>query len=252
LLSPLGLAWRLNRNSTLGWVIGGAVFGIGIGSLGGMVSEGLGGNQGLTEMMEQLAGGPGALTDIFFAAMMNTFGALAAGYVIQALLRLRTEEAGGPAEAVLATAVGRFRWVAAFLTVTVLGAAAMLVAAGAGTGIADAASGGHTGVGTLIGAGLAQLPAALTLAGFVVLAYGGLPRLVVTLAWVGLAVSLACGLFGDLLGLPQVVRDLSPFSHVPAIPAVEPTPTPFLALTAVAVALAAAGMALFRRRDLVP
>ena len=252
LLSPLGLAWRLERNSTIGWVIGSAVFGVGIGSLGGVVNEGLGGNQGVTEMMEQLAGRPGALTDVFFAAMMNIFGALAAGYVIQALLRLRTEEAGGPAEAVLATSVGRVRWVAAFSTVTVLGAAAMLVAAGAGTGIADAASGGHTGVGTLIGAGLAQLPAALTLAGFVVLVYGGLPRLVVTLAWTGLAVSLACGLFGDLLGLPQAVRDLSPFSHVPAIPAVDATPGPLLALTAVAAVFAAAGMALFRRRDLVP
>jgi ABC-2 type transport system permease protein len=104
----------------------------------------------------------------------------------------------------------------------------------------------------LTAAGLAQLPAALTVAGFVVLAFGGLPRLVVALAWAGLAVSLACGLLGDVFGLPQPVRDLSPFSHVPAIPAADPTLTPILALLVVAAALAATGTALFRRRDLAP
>jgi ABC-2 type transport system permease protein len=177
-------------------------------------------------------------------------GVLAAGLVVHALLRLRTEEAGGSAEAVLATAVGRVRWVAAHLACAVGGAAAMLLLAGLGAGIADAAVGGNEGVGTLIAAGLAQLPGALTVAGFVVLAFGGLPRLVVTLAWAGLVFSIAGGLFGDLLGLPQLVRDLSPFSHVPAVPAADLTPGPVLALLAVAAALAATGMALFRRRDL--
>jgi ABC-2 type transport system permease protein len=253
LSSPLGLAWRLNRGMTLGWLIGSAAFGVGIGSLGGVVRTGLGGNQGVADLMGQLAGtGAGDLVDAYFAGMMNVFGALAAGFVVQALLRLRSEEAGGTAEPVLATAVSRVRWVAAHLTCAAGGAAAMLLLAGAGAGIADAAGGGDVGVGTLTAAGLAQLPAALTVAGFVVLAFGGLPRLVVALAWAGLAVSLACGLLGDVFGLPQPVRDLSPFSHVPAIPAADPTLTPILALLVVAAALAATGTALFRRRDLAP
>jgi ABC-2 type transport system permease protein len=134
----------------------------------------------------------------------------------------------------------------------VVGAAAILMVAGATMGIADASSGGDVGVGTLTLAGLAQLPATLALAGFVVLCFGGLPRLVVGLAWAGLAFCIVCGLLGDLFGLPQAVRDLSPFSHVPAIPAVEATATPLVALVLVAAALTAAGMALFRRRDLTP
>jgi ABC-2 type transport system permease protein len=250
---PIGLAWRLNRASILGWVIGSAFFGLGIGTLGDSVNEAFTENQGAADLMGQLAGGAnGALVDLFFAGMMNIYGALAAGFVIQTLLRLRSEEAGGPAEVVLATAVGRARWVASHLVWAVVGAAAMLVVAGASMGISDAASGGDVGVGTLTLAGLAQLPAALTLAGFVVLCFGGLPRLVVGLAWAGLVVSIAGGLLGDLFGLPQAVRDLSPFSHVPAIPAVEATATPLVALVLVATALTAAGMALFRRRDLTP
>lgn len=251
LRSPLGLAWRLNKGSTIGWVIGGAVFGLGIGSLGKTVKDALGTNAGVVEMMEGLAGSGGPdLVAIFFAAMMNTYGALAAGFVIQALLRLRSEEVGGTAEAVLSTAVGRIRWVGSHVACAVVGAAVMLVLAGAFTGLADAASGGDVGVLTLAGAGLAQLPAALVVAGVVVLAFGGLPRLAVGAAWGMLVLSIAFGLFGDLFGLPQAVRDLSPFTHVPAIPAVDPSATPLVALTAVAVALTAAGMALFRRRDL--
>ena len=187
---------------------------------------------------------------MFFAAMMNTFGALAAGYVIQALLRLRSEEAGGTAEGLLATAVSRTRWIGSHVLVTVIGAAVMLLLAGAGAGITDALAGGDVGIGTLALAGLAQLPGALVVAGFVVLVFGALPRLSVALAWAALVVSIACGLFGDLFGLPQLVRDVSPFTHVPAIPAVDPKALPLLALTGVAVALTAAGMALFRRRDL--
>jgi len=251
LLSPTGLAWRLQRGSVLGWVIGSAVFGVGIGALGDMVNQGLGDNKGVADLMAQLAGtGAPDIGDVYYAGMMNIFGVLAAGFAVQALLRLRSEETGGQAEAVLATATGRVPWVASHLACAVGGAAAVLLAAGAGAGIADAAVGGDAGVGTLIGAGLVQLPAALAVAGFAVLAFGWLPRLAVALAWAGFGVSVVCGVLGEIFGLPQSIRDLSPFSHVPAIPAADPTAGPILALVAAAAALTVAGMALFRRRDL--
>lgn len=253
LLSPLGLAWRLNRAATLGWVLAAAAFGVGIGSLGSTLSDAMADKAAPVKLLGQLAGtGRAGLVDTYFAAMMNVFGALAAGYLVQALLRLRGEEAGGSAEALLATALGRTRWVGAHLACAVAGAAAMLLSAGAATGAADAAAGGTAGVGTLTAAGLAQLPAALAVAGFVVLAFGGVPRLAATLAWTALAVSLAGGLLGDVLGVPRPVRDLSPFSHLPAFPAAPAAPGPMLALVLVAGALAAAGLALFRRRDLQP
>ncbi|WP_214107786.1 ABC transporter permease [Acrocarpospora catenulata] len=250
---PLGLAWRLNRGLVYGWVIGAAVAGAGIGSLGATVRDAMTANAGAVKVINQLAGGAGGqLVDVFFAAMMNVFGVLAASFAVQALLRLRAEEAGGPGEAVLATAVGRSRWVAAHLACAAGGAAAVLLAAGVAMGLADAAAGGEEGVLTMAGAGLAQLPAALTLAGFVVLVFGALPRFAVALAWAGLVATIVWGMFGDMLGLPDAVRDLSPFSHVPAVPAVAATPGPILALVGVAAALAVGGMALFRHRDLAP
>jgi ABC-2 type transport system permease protein len=68
---------------------------------------------------------------------------------------------------------------------------------------------------------------------------GGLPRFAVTVAWLGLVVSVAGGLLGDVLGLPRAVRELSPFSHVPAVRAAELNPLPILVLVLVAAALTA-------------
>ncbi|GAA0410875.1 hypothetical protein Acor_14630 [Acrocarpospora corrugata] len=75
LLSPIGLAWRLNRGSVLGWVAGSTVFGVGIGSLGNAVNEAMSGNTGASKLLGPLAGtGRADLVDVYFAAMMNVFG----------------------------------------------------------------------------------------------------------------------------------------------------------------------------------
>jgi ABC-2 type transport system permease protein len=55
---------------------------------------------------------------------------------------------------------------------------------------------------------------------------------------------------GPLLGLPDWVLELSPFEHVPQLPADDFRAGPLLALCAVAAALTAVGMLAFRRRDL--
>ncbi|WP_326559950.1 ABC transporter permease [Micromonospora sp. NBC_01796] len=256
LLGPLGLAWRLQRGTLLGWAVALAVTGVGIGSIGGAVEEGLGGNEGVTRTINNLAGGGGggALVDAFFAAMMALVGALVAGYLVQALLRLRAEESTGRAEAVLATATGRLRWLGGHLVVAMVGAAVLLGLAGVSMGLSYGLSAGDVGgeLAELTGAAYVQLPSALILAGFAVAVFGLVPRMAVGLAWLGFTLCLVLGQFGGLLNLPASVRDLSPFSHVPALPSAEITATPLVVLSAVALAFGAVGLVLFRRRDLTP
>ena len=57
------------------------------------------------------------------------------------------------------------------------------------------------------------------------------------------------GLFAELLDLPSWVVDISPFQHVPAMPADDFALGPLLALTAVAAGLTGVGLVGFRRRD---
>ncbi|QKW05106.1 anibiotic ABC transporter [Streptomyces sp. NA04227] len=255
LLSPLGLAWRLQRGALLGWLVGIAILGATIGAIGKSAADALEDNADLTDTLGKIGGGGTDDTaGVFFASMMVMVGAVAAGFTVQALLRLRAEETSGRLEAVLATSVSRARWVAGHVVVSVLGVVALLLVSGVAAGLTYGLASDDLaqGLGDLTGAALAQAPAAMVLAGFVVVVFGALPNLTSGAAWGGLALCLVVGQLGGLLDLPQAIRDISPFTHLPALPAADAEPLPFLALVAVAALFTAAGTALFGKRDLAP
>jgi len=249
LLSPLGLAWRLQRGVLIAWVAGIAVFGITIGMMADAADEIFSASEQVKEAINQLGGGA-ALTDTFFAAMMSLFGISVAGYTVQSLLRMRSEESSGQLESVLATSVSRPAWMASHIACAVAGTVGLLLVAGVTTGVGyGLVSGGFGDFWRVTGAAAVQVPAALALAGFVVAAFGLLPRYAAAISWAGLVVCLVLGQIGELLQLPQTVLDLSPFGHIPAVPAADVTAAPIVSLLAVAVVLAVAGMVSFRRRD---
>ncbi len=175
-----------------------------------------------------------------------------AGYAIQALLRMRSEESAGRVEPVLAASVPRTRWMWSHVGIAAFGAVLLLTLMGLSTGVTYGLVVDDVGTqtSTLIGAALVQAPAVLALAGLAVAAFGLLPRLAAALSWAVLALCVLIGQLGQILGLPQAVLDLSPFSHVPAAPADDVTALPLVALLLVAAALTAIGVASFRRRDL--
>ncbi|TNY37988.1 ABC transporter permease [Thermomonospora catenispora] len=250
LLSPLGLAWRLQRGVLLGWAVGVLLMAVSMGPLGEEAEELLATSEELKQYFAQLGGGGAALLDAFFAAVMGMFGIAVAGYTVQALLRIRTEETG-PLEAVLATAVSRPRWILGHILCAVAGTAALLLLTGAGVGVSYGLASGETGrTGELIVAALAQLPATLAVAGAVVAILGVLPRRAIALSWSILIACLLISQLGPVLELPQAVMNVSPFTHVPFLPVADLAVTPLAALLAVGAALTAGGIAAFRRRDL--
>lgn len=249
LLSPLGLAWRLQRGALLGWAAGMAVAGAMFGSLGQQINE-LADNPRFVEVMGRLGGAGVALSDTFFAATMALLGAISAGYPLQALLRMRAEESEGRLEHLLATAVGRTRWIAGHIVCAILGTTLLLLVAGASADLTNARATDTNYTFNLTAAALAQAPASLVVAGFAVAGFGLLPRWAEPLSWAGFTLALLLGPLGDILGLPEAARDISPFSHTPAAPAADVTAIPILTLLAAAATLTAAGLVTFRRRDL--
>jgi ABC-2 type transport system permease protein len=87
------------------------------------------------------------------------------------------------------------------------------------------------------------------MAGLVVATFGLLPRWSRPIVWDALAAALVVSQLGEVLSLPVWVVNLSPFTHVPAVPAESAAVAPLLWLAAAAVALAGAGLAAFLRRD---
>lgn len=250
LLSPAGLVWRQQRGVLAGWAVGMLAFGLIFGSLTEQIKDIKGPAADFyTEMS-----GADEIVEGFRASMLGMAGMFIAIYAVQVLLRLRSEEASGTAESVLAAAVPRSRLVLAHVLNAAIGAlllvelfaVSMALATGAVTG--DPTS----QVRELAPAALVQLPAILALAMAVVTLVGLLPRAAVALSWTVLVTTFVIGpMFGPGLGLPRWVQDLSPFTHVPMLPAAELTLTPLAVLSLVAVTLAATGTLALRHRDLV-
>jgi ABC-2 type transport system permease protein len=251
LRSPLALAWRLNRASLAGWVAGALVYGAALGSIAGNVGSFLGSSANVKNAITRLGRQPG-LTDAYLAAMMGIFGLVAAGYAVSVVLRLRSDETSQRAEPVLATGTRRVSWGAGYLAVAGAGSAAVLAAAGLGTGLSYGLRAGDAGtqVPRLLGAALAQLPAVLVVAAVAAALFGLLPEACVPGGWTALAVAAVLVLLGPTLQLSHWIQDVSPFTHAPKLPGGTVSAAPLAWLVLIAVLLAGAGMAGLRRRDI--
>lgn len=154
LRSPLALAWRQHRPSLLAWTLGGLVYGAVVGAaakgIGGLLSS-----SSVRNVMARL-GGQAAITNAYLAAILSLSGLIAAGYVISAVLRLRSEEAGGLADPVLATRTSRMAWGLSHILIAGLGTVLILVVVGfgAGLGYTYRSGGGGAEIARLVVAGL--------------------------------------------------------------------------------------------------
>ncbi|MFK4087643.1 ABC transporter permease [Kribbella sp. NPDC020789] len=248
--SPLGLAWRLHRGLLVAWTIAFALLGL----LFGGVAEGVGDmmrdDPKIQEMFQRM-GGAGALIDSFLVGVMTIIGLIASAYAVQATLRLRAEESSGRAEPVLATAIGRLHWAGSHLLFSLLGPAVALLASGVAAGLAYGMAVGDVGqqLPRLIGAALIQLPAVWLLAALTLALFGLVPR-ASQVAWAGPAICILIGLTSAGIQLAPWVTDISPFTHLPALPGGSVSPAPLVILLAITAALTAAGLSSLRHRDL--
>ncbi|WP_320784598.1 ABC transporter permease [Streptomyces sp. CRN 30] len=244
---PLGLARRLQRGALLGWSCAVFLAGAAYGWVADDVEDFVSDNDTMRDIITGYGGAD--LTDAYLSRSLLTVALLGAGFAVQSALLPRGEETALRAEPVLATPVSRRRWVGSHLMVAMGGSVVVLVSAGLGTGVTYAAVSRDAGqIPRLLGAALAYAPALWVLAGLATALYGLLPRAVVG-AWALFALCLLAGLLGEVLGLPERVTGLSPFEHVPHLPAEEFTVVPLLVLTLLAAGLTAVGQAGFRGRD---
>jgi len=244
--TAVGLAWRLQRGSVLGWTLGLAFTGLAYGSIGDGAGDLIGDNDVAQQM---LTAGGGDLVEGFLAVSMMMLALLTAGFAVASATRPRAEEESGRAEPLLATGLPRSRWLAGHAAVTVLGSALVLGAAGLGLGVGYAAvTGDGAAIGRLTWQTLTWLPAVLALSALTRLLYGIRPRLA-TLGWLGLGFATVVLVLGEVLRFPDWLRALSPFEHLALVPAADFDPTAFAGVLAAATLMAAGGWFTFRRRD---
>ncbi|MGZ8736815.1 MAG: ABC transporter permease [Nocardioides sp.] len=245
----VGLMWRLQRGTILGWSVGLLTMGLLFGSFSESIENMVEDNPTLAEYFEQTGGA--SIVDAFFATSLLLMAIGASGFAVSSALRTRSEETTGRLEGVLAAAVSRPRWLFGSLAITLVGTTLVVALGGLGVGVSYAATSGDNGaVWRMTGFALAYLPATLLLAALTVLVVGWRPR-ASGAGWGVLALCFVIGWLGSLLELPAWVNDLSPFTHVPAVPAEAFSGTPLVVLLLLGTACVAAGATGFRRRDII-
>lgn len=250
--SFVGLAWRLQRSSLAGWCVGAAALGAVAGVLSPMASETVSSIAPLRELIARLVpGGQTGLIDVFVTALLGMAGVFAAAAGIQAVLRMRAEEAEGRAEILLSAPVSRARWLGANLFVAAVSAAVVSTTAGTAAAVGLAVSGTSDGPAwSLVPAALAHVPAAMVFLAAAAVAFALAPRLSILVAWGVLAVAIVLGEFGELFGLPAWLQDASPFRHSSAMPVESFNQAGAVGLLLVAAAGASLAAYFLRRRDL--
>lgn len=248
--SGFGLTVRLARHSVLTWTAAVACLGALFSAMGsGVVQQRRRGDLGGLLGSQLASGDPVAG---YFAYSGTVVGMVVAAFAVLGVLRARQDEIGGLADHALATGVRRWEPLAWRVAVTAAASAGILVATGTlsalvvpmamdGTDVAPRAFAYPVG----------QWPAAMMTIGWTALLAGVWPRLT-WLAWVPLGASGVLALLGQLLGIPEPVRDLGIFQHVPDVMAAHPAVRGLGVLLAVAFATALVGVAGISRRDISP
>jgi ABC-2 type transport system permease protein len=248
--TPLGLAARLQRGTLIGWAIGLFALAVIYGSVIPTVPDLVESNPDIGEFLGASADAEQALIDAFLSYILLFLAVVSTGFAVSSVLRLRSDEESGRAEAVLATGVSRTRWVAATVTVAALGCLILMVLSGLGLAVGYGLGMGEWDqVVAQVAGQVAYLPGVLVVAAFAVAVAGLLPGSTM-LAWMLVAAVFFQTMLGETLRLPDVVDAVSPFWHLPGVPDEPFSPVPGLVELVLAVALVVLGLWGYRRRDL--
>ena len=245
LADALALNVRVHATSLAVWTVGCAVMGALLAAvvpnMGSMLES-----AGARDLFDRL-GGVGALQETLVGAFVSIGAVVISCFVVTVVSHSGDEEQDGRTEAVLATATERSTVFVAVALVALVGAAWLLVVTG--LAMAIGASGSQVGFAGILEAVLVQFPAVGVVAslGLVALAQGSRHAV---LGWAFVVAFFVVGPVAELLKLPGWVAGLSPYSHVPKVPAEPFAWTPELVLTAFATVLVATAWWRYSERDI--
>jgi ABC-2 type transport system permease protein len=149
----------------------------------------------------------------------------------------------------LARPVGRLRWLGGHVALVALGALLLLTAAGAGLWVGASTAGADVTARDTAAVAAGSLPLVVLVAGLAVLAFGAFPRAGLVLSVGTTVLAYLLEFLGPVLHAPDWLLALTPFHHLAYVP-VEPfSLRSGLLLVFVGLASGAAGLVLFRRRD---
>jgi ABC-2 type transport system permease protein len=245
LADALALNLKVHATSLVVWTAACAL----LGALMAAIVPGVGSildSDGARQMMERL-GGVGALQETLVAALVSVGAVIITCFVAMVVGHGGAEEHDGRTEEVLATATTRSMSFAAVALVALGGAAWLLLVTGAAMALGSI--GAEVSAGGVLAAALVQIPAVWVVAALALLAVAVRSTWAVA-GWVLVVAFFLLGPLAELLRLPGWVAGLSPYSHVPKVPAESVRLTPEVVLTLLATLVVLAAWWRYRERDI--
>jgi ABC-2 type transport system permease protein len=245
LASAVALNLRVHAAGLVVWTVACAL----LGALMAAVVPGVGSilrSASARETMQRL-GGTGAFQDTLVAALVSVGAVAISCFAAGVIGHGGAEEADGRTEEVLATATARSSTFAAMAVVALGGGAWLMVVTG--VAMALGSGGASVGAGGVLAAALVQIPALWVVAALALLAVAVRSSWAVA-GWVLVVAFFLLGPLAELLSLPDWVAGLSPYSHVPRVPAQEFRAGPELALVLAATLLLIVAWWRYRERDI--
>ena len=245
-----GLTWYLQKNIFLGWFIGTLSFIMIIGWLVPEMADVFDSSE-FTQQLIQAIGGMGAIIPAFLSTFLMLTAIAVIGYVMQGLSKMRSEEAKGYLENLLATRVSRFKWMAFHVGMVIDCSILILVSSGIVLAVStNLLTDVSVSVWDFTLAAFSYVPVVLAFIGVYVLLFGLIPRAAGAIVWSYYGFIAFATWVGPMIGLPEWLMNLNIMKHVAAAPANEIVIVPLLIITGVAVAAYVVGNIVWRNRDL--
>lgn len=240
----------LRRGALAGWSVGMALTGLLFGFIAADIAKFMADNPTVSKRTSNITGSSLASVKGFLGLSFAVIAVIAALYAGAQMVTTRRDEETTLANLVTAGAT-RMRW----LAVRLLDAAVSLVVITLVAGLAGWAgvrlSGQPLAVADAVRGAANTIPTGVLFLGLATAGFGLRPRAVTAVAYGSVALSYALLIVTTIGGTPRWVIDLSPFSHLAAVPA-----APANTLASVVLVLAGAlgiatGFVAFDRRDLL-
>jgi ABC-2 type transport system permease protein len=246
---PVVLGARLERWVALAWILGLGVLALIFGVVAVSAAEANVGAKGIEQAVSRLGGQQGGAAawigyEFLYLAALVAFAA--AGQISA----IRSEEADGHLDNLLARPVSRGTWLAGRLGfgAALVAVAGLVTALGGWIGMASRQSG--ITLTDMLQAGLNVAAPALFVLGVGALLYGLVPRLAVPILYAVVLWSFLIEIIGSSITTNHWLLDTAVLSHLGPAPAAGPHWTAIAWLTSLGVIAALTGLAAFNRRDL--
>jgi ABC-2 type transport system permease protein len=246
---PVVLVARLERWVAVAWITSLGLVALVFGLVARVAGEANVGVAPIEQAVGRLGGHAGGAAawigyEFLFIAALVAFAA--AGQISA----VRSEEADGHLDNLLARPVSRTRWLAGRLGFAVLLIVTAGLASGIGGWIGLATRTSDIGLGEMLQAGLNVAVPAVFILGVGSVLFGLLPRLAAPILYGLVLWSFVVEIIGANLTTRQWILDTSVLTHLGPVPASATNWTAVAWLTALGVVAAATGIAAFHRRDL--